>query len=132
MKKSTLLKRAFKAAEKSMSDAVKRRDEKCVLCGEYFGLQAHHAIISRKHKSTFFEIRQMVTLCAGCHTSATFKNHGADIRAAAIVAEREGMGYIEWLFITSREIKKWTLTELEELKTKFDLYGLDPDPSVHD
>lgn len=116
----TIWKRAFNACEQAMYAAVKRRDKVCVLCGSSEVLQAHHAIIGRQHKSTFFEIKQMTTLCSKCHLNATFKNNGKDIQAAAVVAERECYGYLEEMYKKSLEKKKWNLEELETMKSQFE------------
>lgn len=112
----TELKKAFRAAEEALIEAVHRRDKLCKICGSDSILQADHSIISRRHKATFFEVRQMTLLCRACHCAKTFKRFGLDIKVAALVAEREGQSYLDWLFEESKKIKKWSLQELEEIK----------------
>jgi shikimate kinase len=107
-------KKAFRKCEAALIAAVNRRDKVCKLCGSDVVLQADHSIISRNHKSTFFEIRQMTLLCRSCHTAKTFKRFGADVKVSALVAERETMSYIEWLLEESKRVKKWSVLELEE------------------
>src|SRR3990167_457371 len=94
----TIWKKEFRKCEQAMIMAVRRRDRVCQLCyGKDCGntcLQADHAIVSRKHLSTFFEIRQLVLLGRNCHCAKTFKNHGTEIRVTEIVRKREGAAFI--------------------------------------
>ena len=120
---NTIWKKAFRACERSLIAAVNRRDKYCQLCGSKNVLQMDHAIISRKHKATFFEIRQMVLLCAACHCSKSFDNFGLAHRVCEIVRKREGSQFIKSLSEKSRQIKKWTITELENLTEYFENYA---------
>ena len=115
----TVWKRAFRACERAMIAAVNRRDKVCQLCKSDFVLQADHAIVSRKHLSTFFEIRQMVLLCRTCHGHKTWKNFGTEVRVAEIVRKREGVDFINWVQQQSRQIKKWSVEELENMTEYF-------------
>ena len=115
----TLWKKAFRACERAMIAAANRRDQKCQLCGSKEVLQMDHAIVSRKHLSTFFEIRQMVLLCQKCHCSKSFDNHGLSYQVIEIVRNREGAPFINKLVEQSRQIKKWSLDELEEMTKQF-------------
>ena len=115
----TLWKRAFRAAERSMIAFVNRRDKHCQLCKSTFILQSDHAIVSRRHLATFFEVKAQVLLCSKCHLKKTFNQHGLPVAVAAIVAEREGMTYVDWVIAESRKIKKYTLQELEDLTKEF-------------
>lgn len=120
---NTTWKKAFRAAERSLIAAVNRRDGNCQLCRSTEVLQMDHAIISRKHLSTFFEIRQMVLLCRSCHCSKSFDNHGLSYQVAEIVRKREGSTFVKNLVEKSRQIKKWNLTELENLTEYFKNYA---------
>lgn len=115
----TLFKKSFRLAEKALILAVHRRDEKCQLCGGNAVLQMDHAIVSRRHLSTFFEIRQMVLLCRGCHMQKTFNQFGIAYKVSDLVRKREGSDFINHIQEESRKIKKWSVAELEELTTLF-------------
>lgn len=74
---------------------VRRRDRRCVTCGEPRGLQCSH-FYSRRYLATRFDLRNCNAMCAGCnrqHSSdpseyLRFMNerYGADV-----VAELEGL-----------------------------------------
>src|SRR3990167_6705940 len=115
----TLWKKTFRACERALIAAVNRRDKVCQLCGSKEVLQMDHAIVSRKHLSTFFEIRQMLLLCSRCHCSKSFDNHGLSYRVAEIVRNREGSHFINLLVAKSRQIKKWTIDDLEGMTKQF-------------
>ena len=116
----TLWKKSFRACERALISAVNRRDKVCQLCGSTTVLQMDHAIVSRKHLSTFFEIGQMVLLCRACHCSKSFDNHGLTYRVIEIVRSREGSPFINLLVEKSRQIKKWTIEELENMTKQFE------------
>jgi len=116
----TLWKKSFRAAERAMIAAANRRNDCCALCGSTNTLQMDHSIVSRKHLSTFFEIQQTVLLCRNCHCSKSFDNHGLAYQVAEIVKKREGSYFIHWIISKSREVRKWTISELENLKAYFD------------
>src|SRR3990167_3269580 len=107
-KNGTVWKKVFRACERALIAAVNRRDKKCQLCGSTKVLQADHAIVSRKHLSTFFEIGQMVLLCQRCHCSKSFDNHGLVYKVIEIVGKREGSDFINKIVEQSRQVKKWT------------------------
>lgn len=119
-KNKTLWRKSFRACERALIAACNRRDKKCQLCGSREVLQMDHAIVSRKHLSTFFELRQMVLLCRACHCAKSFDNHGLSYRVTEIVRQREGSPYINWVITESRCIKKWTVQELEDLTKQFE------------
>lgn len=49
------------------SEIIRFRDKnKCVLCGNYKYVQAHH-LISRKYAPTRYDINCGVSVCSGCH-----------------------------------------------------------------
>ena len=118
----TTWKRAFRACERALIAAVNRRDQFCQMpgCGSTLTLQMDHAIVSRKHLSTFFDIRQMVLLCRNCHCLKTFKCFGTEVKVTEIVRAREGSNFLNEIVDKSRQLKKWTLQELEDMTKKFD------------
>lgn len=116
----TVLKRAFRECERALIDAVNRRDIVCQLCGSTVVLQMDHAIVSRKHLSTFFEIRQMVLLCQSCHCKKTYKCNGTEILVTEIVRNREGADFIRKVVEASHTLKKWSINELEDMKINFE------------
>ena len=115
----TLWKKTFRACERALIAATNRRDLKCQLCGSKEVLQMDHAIVSRKHLSTFFEIRQMLLLCSRCHCSKSFDNHGLTYRVIEIIRKREGAPFINKLVEQSRQIKKWSIEELETMTKQY-------------
>ncbi len=119
-KNKTLWRRIFRACERAMIACVNRRDKACQLCGSKQILQVDHAIVSRRHLATFFEIRAQVLLCASCHLKKTFNQFGLNYKVTEVVRQREGSEYINWVITESRCIKKWSVQELEDLTNKFE------------
>ena len=120
------LDKAHRDTEKALIAAVNRRDKVCQTagyCAEKGGcsdvLQMDHAIISRKHQATFFEIRQMILLCSKAHSNKTFKNYGFDTLVHKLILEREGQMFVYLMLEKSRQIKKWTCMELETMRDQF-------------
>lgn len=120
-KAKTQSQRAFDVCEQALKDSVKRRDKVCQICKSDKVLQADHAIISRQHKATFFELRQMLLLCAACHTKKTFKQQGFDVIVHDLVTQREGREYITWLLSEAKKIKKWTVMDLQEKTSELNM-----------
>lgn len=69
----------LKELDKYWSLYVRRRDNRCILCGKYENqpekLQAHHWIISRGKSLKYrFDVRNGVSLCYGCHIHQVHTN----------------------------------------------------------
>jgi hypothetical protein len=52
---------------KKWSDGVKKRDGKCMRCGNTEKLSSHHIYEKNLHKTLTYEIDNGITLCDGCH-----------------------------------------------------------------
>jgi hypothetical protein len=76
--------------------------------------------VSRVHKATFFEIKQMTLLCAPCHTLKTFNRCGMPILVLEIVRRREGGDFIMDVIARSKRVKKWSLDELQKMTEEFE------------
>ena len=121
----TAWRKLFRRCEAAMIAAVLRRDKVCLICRGSNVLQVDHSLISRKHLSTFFEIRQLCTLCRPCHCNKTFENFGTDTRVVEIVRAREGTAYITALLEKSKKIKKWSIEQFQEMTQEFNGMFLD-------
>ena len=54
------------ASTEAVSTLVRRRDRRCVTCGEARGLQCSH-FFSRRHLQTRFDLRNGHAMCAACN-----------------------------------------------------------------
>jgi Bacteriophage Lambda NinG protein len=71
---------------------VRRRDRRCVTCGETKGLQCSH-FYSRRHLAVRFDLRNTNAMCSACN-----RRHNSDPSAyLAFMAERYGPGVVEEL-----------------------------------
>src|SRR5215212_2558359 len=74
---------------------VRRRDRRCVTCGERRGLQCSH-FYSRRYLATRFDLRNCNAMCAGCNRRHN-EDPGPYLRfmleryGAGVVAELEGL-----------------------------------------
>lgn len=99
--------------------AVIRRDGgKCQVCRSVRVLQADH-FISRAHKSTFFDIRNLTCVCSTCNMLKFYNRYNLPYKVAKIVEKREGPKAIEELESKARQVKKWTIEELQSLTVEF-------------
>ena len=62
----------IKELDSLCSEYVRKRDNKCILCGSFVGewkrLQSHHWIVSRARSLKYrFDPRNCVSLCYACH-----------------------------------------------------------------
>ena len=66
--KTKSIRQLVKEADKLASEVVRKRDGRCLLCGNTETLQAHHFIITKgastKHR---WDLRNLITLCYACH-----------------------------------------------------------------
>ena len=87
--------------------------EKCVTCGvrkPWKELQCGH-FISRRHASVRFDSRNVAPQCAKCNVF----RYGEQYLFGKYVNDTYGVGTADELFKKSRESKKWSIPELEEL-----------------
>jgi hypothetical protein len=72
-----------------VSVIVRRRDRRCVTCGETRGLQCSH-FYSRRHLRTRFDLRNCNAMCAGCN-----RRHNEDPEPYLLfMLERYGAGTV--------------------------------------
>ena len=82
---------------------------------EYDKLQCAH-IYSRTYRSVRWILDNLLCLCAGCH----FWAHRNPILFAEFVKTHLGEEKYQSLKIMATAIKKWTLSEMQELLTVLD------------
>src|SRR3990167_3949240 len=121
LKNSTkkLLRKSMNRCEKSMKEAVRRRDKKCQVCGSTRRLQVDH-FISRRNKATYYDINNLTLLCSRCHYFKSFGYQDYDMKVADVVFLREGVDVVDELRKKARTIKKWEISELETLIETYD------------
>lgn len=106
---------------------IRKRDNKCILCGGYEGeigrLQAHHWIVSRGDSLRYkFDVRNGVALCYGCHIHRIHTNPTVSLIsklkskaiAAGIASEQE----VEEIIEKARGVSKIGIGELREMLDK--------------
>jgi len=113
----SLIQKLLDEAENAWKAAVARRDKGiCQVHGEACTdpvKQADH-FRSRRHGHTFLMIQNGTYICAGMNQAKAKGWHNADYRVGRIVEAREGRAMVDYLLESSRQTKKWTVTELEE------------------
>lgn len=104
-------------------EAVYRRDGfRCKICyknQDQVVLNADH-MLSRRHKGTYYDVRNLTTLCAACNRAKFWNQANLPYRVAKIVEIREGEEAIRELEQMARKPKKWTIDELQGLIVKHD------------
>lgn len=123
-----LLRKSEILCEKEMKLAVHRRDRWCQVCKSGQGLQVDHWI-SRKHKSTYFDINNLTLLCNRCHTNKSYGNHDYIQRVTEAVTQREGQDVCTEIRKKSFIIKKWTSEELDQLTETYKRLWTWPSPN---
>ena len=94
-----------------------RDDFKCQYCGSTFDLQVHH-IISRVKKSVKYDLENGITLCKRCHTKISV-NPNSRIEFLIWYIKKFGIEKLEDLEKKGREVKQFTMSELENIKNDF-------------
>ncbi len=84
----------------------------CVSCkkSDYSKLQCCH-IFSRTYRNTRWDLKNLLCLCASCH----FESHREPIIFAERVKEHLGEYEYNQLKIRHNAIRRWTLSEMQEL-----------------
>ena len=106
----------FKKLDNLVSEIVKQRDGQCLICGNSYGLDAHHFIMTKgastKHR---WNLKNLITLCRECHRQAhdivSFKN--AVKRSAVennICTEKE-LNEIQ----SDLSVAKFSISDLQEM-----------------
>jgi len=102
---------------------VRKRDNKCILCGGHIGetskLQSHHWIVSRARSTKYrFDERNCVSLCYGCHILKIHHNPTIalldELRERAILNKIVTPEEIEEIKLSSNIPYKMTITEIED------------------
>ena len=114
IKKPTLPK-LLKKADKVFSLYIRNRDKKCVCCGATENLQNGH-LIKRGRKSIRFHEKNCNCQCASCNIK---HNHYPEFYTNWFI-KKYGQAEYEALIEQSKELKKFTIMELEELIKKYD------------
>lgn len=103
---------------KVFSDYIRERDNwTCITCKKVAYGQKMHAghFVPRAHSSTFLDEKNVHAQCCYCNTYGNGEPH---IYAAELVS-RYGQEEFEALIKRGREIKRFTVKELEDLYNKY-------------
>ena len=117
-KRKKSIRSLIKKLDKVFSEFTRKKGaidgtEKCVTCGvrrPWKELQCGH-FISRRHASVRFDSRNVAPQCAKCNVF----RYGEQYLFGKYVNDTYGVGTADELFKKSRESKKWSIPELEEL-----------------
>jgi hypothetical protein len=95
---------------------VRRRDRRCVTCGERRRLQCSH-FYSRRHLAVRFDLRNCHAMCAACN-----RRHSADPSPyRSFINERYGPGVVAELARLRLGLVKITDDELRRLLEQYEL-----------
>ena len=103
-------KKGLKRKLDKLVSEITRKKGKCEHCKKSEKLQTAH-IFSRTYNSTRFYPDNLLCLCAGCH----WFFHKNPILFGEWVKKYLGKKKYESLKLRKEQIKKWTITELEEI-----------------
>ena len=93
---------------------VRRRDRRCVTCGERRGLQCSH-FYSRRYLATRFDLRNCNAMCAGCN-----RRHNSDpAEYLRFMNERYGADVVAELDGLRADTRKITDEELARVLERF-------------
>jgi hypothetical protein len=115
VKKSSIA-RLKRELDKLVSQIVILRDGGCVVCGKRTNLQCGH-LFSRAHLSTRWSLVNCNCQCSGCN----FKHEFDTYPYTYWFFERYGKDEWDKLHEEYMTIKKWTRSELEELKSNLEI-----------
>lgn len=116
-RKSTVLKKL----DKEWSRCVRQRaDNKCEVCGG-LGTNAHH-YISRSNRVLRWDLRNGISVCAGCHL---FKNNSfhKNPEWGHFWMEEHRWEDLRDINCVMYTIKKWTIEEIEDKLKELEQYG---------
>lgn len=98
--------------DKLISQYVRMRDKRCVVCGSTQNLQCGH-LITRRSQSVRFDLRNCNAQCRGCNLLHEYRPE----RYTQWFINHYGTEVYNELVHKSKEIKKLTIPELQELKS---------------
>ena len=102
--------------DRLVSVIVRRRDRRCVTCGEANGLQCSH-FYSRRHLATRFDLRNCNAMCADCN-----RRHNADPSPYLnFIKERYGSGVVAELEGLRLSLRKVADDDLRRLLEQYKL-----------
>ena len=102
---------------------VRKRDNKCILCGGHVGdtakLQSHHWIVSRARSTKYrYDERNCVSLCYGCHIGRIHHNPTLalleNLKQRAIINKIVTPDEIEEIKLSSNIPYRMTISEIED------------------
>lgn len=120
------IKRLRKKCDELWSQAVRKRDGECVLCGKKETLNAHHWIHSKaqgnKHR---WNVKNGITLCYPCHVYKVHTYASADmleqLKAAAFMRKIVTENELESI-ANDHSIAKFGVADLEQIKDYLQAY----------
>lgn len=112
MNKSTKSK-LKKKLDKAWSIKIRSSGE-CIKCLKTEHLNAHH-IIGRRNLTVRWDLDNGVCLCAGCHTFSRDSAHQNPLEFHKFILELRGEDFIDNLRLKARDVKKWSIEELEDM-----------------
>lgn len=93
---------------------AKRANYVCEYCRSDYDCSPHH-IFSRRHKSTRWDSRDMIYLCAKHHTGDSYSAHQSKEFSEIWIKNYIGEKLYNELEQKSNQIKKWTKQEKKDL-----------------
>ena len=96
---------------------AKRANYVCEYCGSDYDCSPHH-IFSRRHKSTRWNLQDMIYLCAKHHTGGSYSAHQSKEFTTIWIKDYIGETLYYELERKSNQIRKWTKQEKRELVKK--------------
>jgi len=105
--------------DKLVSQIVRKRDGKCLLCGSTENLQVHHYIVTKGSSTKYrWDLRNLITLCYPCHihkvhSTASVRYVDAVKQSALMngIATQEGIEDIKH----DHSIANFSIEEMENL-----------------
>lgn len=107
----TKRKKLVEKLDKAVSEFVRKRDKKCVLCGRVDTLQAGHVFSRRAYATRWDYKRNVFGQCGGCNLKHTFN----PIPYYTWYKQRFSEQQFNELYKDFVSIRKWTDKELEDL-----------------
>lgn len=105
-----------------------RAGNKCEYCGTQTGQLHSHHIFSRQNKSTRWDVKNGIALCASHHVlSSSFSAHKTPMEFTEWLKEYKSSDFVDRLRIKSKSVSKIALFEkelfLKELQKEIDSYA---------
>jgi len=125
LSRKTLIKKLEARLDKLWAEAVKERDHHaCRRCGKTEGLNAHHLVGKRGHKTTKWDVDNGMTLCWNCHFHWAHLN-GNELIYSAWVVNEIGQKMFDYLQRRATETQFVTLEWLQDQEQELRHNGKD-------